>query len=198
MLLVGDLVLDSERLTLPHPEVRSRRFVLVPLLELDPGLALPDGTALASPRALPPGQRVERVASLAGRGIIAACCSRSTSATPRPMSAPSTATELVEHWRFSTDREATGDELAMMIHDLLALRGIGFDAIDGEAVSSVVPQLVSEYRHMFARYLERDALIVGPGTKTGMPILRRQPARGGRRPAGERGRGLRPLPATRA
>ena len=62
-----------------------------------------------------------------------------------------------------------------MIHDLLALRGIGFDQIDGEAVSSVVPRLVSEYRHMFERYLEREALIVGPGTKTGMPILLENP-----------------------
>jgi type III pantothenate kinase len=53
---------------------------------------------------------------------------------------------------------------------LLGLRGIGLDAIDGEVVSSVVPQLSSEYRGMFARYLDRDALIVGPGTKTGMPI----------------------------
>ena len=78
--------------------------------------------------------------------------------------------QLVEHWRFSTDRAATADELAMVIHDLLGLRGIPMDAIDGEAVSSVVPQLVSEYRGMFARYLDRDALIVGPGTKTGMPI----------------------------
>jgi 2-amino-4-hydroxy-6-hydroxymethyldihydropteridine diphosphokinase len=37
----------SERLTLPHPEVRSRRFVLVPLLELDAELTLPDGMRLA-------------------------------------------------------------------------------------------------------------------------------------------------------
>ena len=78
--------------------------------------------------------------------------------------------DLVEHWRFSTDRAATADELAMVVHDLLGLRGIEMNAIDGEAVSSVVPQLVSEYRGMFARYLDRDALIVGPGTKTGMPI----------------------------
>jgi type III pantothenate kinase len=83
--------------------------------------------------------------------------------------------ELVEHWRFSTDRNATGDELATVIHALLALRGIGFDRIDGEAVSSVVPNLVSEYRHMFERYLDREALIVGPGTKTGMPIRLENP-----------------------
>jgi type III pantothenate kinase len=83
--------------------------------------------------------------------------------------------ELVEHWRFSTDRQSTGDELAVVMHNLLSLRGIGFDQIDGEAVSSVVPQLVSEYRHMFERYLEREALIVGPGTKTGMPIRLENP-----------------------
>jgi len=83
--------------------------------------------------------------------------------------------ELVEHWRFSTDRQSTGDELAVVIHNLLALRGIGFEQIDGEVISSVVPRLVSEYRHMFERYLDREALILGPGTKTGMPILLENP-----------------------
>jgi 2-amino-4-hydroxy-6-hydroxymethyldihydropteridine diphosphokinase len=47
VLLLGDLEYSSERLTLPHREVRSRRFVVEPLLELDPELALPDGTRLA-------------------------------------------------------------------------------------------------------------------------------------------------------
>ncbi len=61
LLLLGDLELSTERLTLPHPEVTSRRFVLAPLLELDPDLALPDGTRLADAHAaLDPGQRVER------------------------------------------------------------------------------------------------------------------------------------------
>ena len=83
--------------------------------------------------------------------------------------------ELVEHWRFSTDRQSTGDELAAMLHNLLGLRDIGFEEIHGEAVSSVVPRLVSEYRHMFERYLKREALIVGPGTRTGMPILLENP-----------------------
>jgi type III pantothenate kinase len=79
--------------------------------------------------------------------------------------------ELVEHWRFSTDREATGDELAATINGLLGLNGISLSDIDAEVVSSVVPQLVPEYRRLFERYLERQALIVGPGTRTGMPIL---------------------------
>ena len=46
VLLLGDLEHSSERLTLPHAEVATRRFVLEPLLELDPGLRLPDGTPL--------------------------------------------------------------------------------------------------------------------------------------------------------
>ena len=65
LLLLGDLELQADRLTLPHPEVTSRRFVLAPLLELDPQLTLPDGTRLAETLArLGPGQRAERLGSL--------------------------------------------------------------------------------------------------------------------------------------
>jgi 2-amino-4-hydroxy-6-hydroxymethyldihydropteridine diphosphokinase len=59
LLLLGDREHESDRLRLPHPEVRSRRFVLEPLLELDPDLELPDGTALATALAALGGQRVE-------------------------------------------------------------------------------------------------------------------------------------------
>jgi 2-amino-4-hydroxy-6-hydroxymethyldihydropteridine diphosphokinase len=59
VLLLGDTAHRSERLVLPHPEVTSRRFVLVPLLELDPELRLPDGVALRDAlAALPPRQDV--------------------------------------------------------------------------------------------------------------------------------------------
>lgn len=62
VLLLDECEYVSPRLALPHPEVRSRRFVLVPLLELDPGLALPDGTRLADALAeLGDGQAVRRV-----------------------------------------------------------------------------------------------------------------------------------------
>jgi 2-amino-4-hydroxy-6-hydroxymethyldihydropteridine diphosphokinase len=47
LLLLGDASHASERLELPHREVTSRRFVLVPLLELDADLRAPDGAALA-------------------------------------------------------------------------------------------------------------------------------------------------------
>jgi 2-amino-4-hydroxy-6-hydroxymethyldihydropteridine diphosphokinase len=62
LLLLGDLELSTSRLTLPHPEVTSRRFVLVPLLELDPDLVLPDGTRLERALAsLGGGQGVQRL-----------------------------------------------------------------------------------------------------------------------------------------
>jgi len=65
LLLLGDLEYESERLTLPHPQVTSRRFVLVPLLELDPSLSLPDGTSLQDALALlGDGERVERAGSI--------------------------------------------------------------------------------------------------------------------------------------
>ncbi len=47
VLLLGDLRYESEQLSLPHDQVTSRRFVLVPLLELDPELSLPGGQRLA-------------------------------------------------------------------------------------------------------------------------------------------------------
>ena len=64
LLLAGNLAHRSERLTVPHPELASRRFVLEPLLELDPSLTLPDGTALAPLLDRVGHQRVERVAPL--------------------------------------------------------------------------------------------------------------------------------------
>jgi 2-amino-4-hydroxy-6-hydroxymethyldihydropteridine diphosphokinase len=62
VLLLGECELVSERLTLPHPEVTSRRFVLEPLLELEPGLALPGGVSLAQRLPQVADQRVTRLA----------------------------------------------------------------------------------------------------------------------------------------
>jgi 2-amino-4-hydroxy-6-hydroxymethyldihydropteridine diphosphokinase len=70
LLLLGDVEHRSERLTLPHEQAAVRRFVLVPLLELDPGLALPDGTRLADRLAELPVDEGVRFAGppLSGRG----------------------------------------------------------------------------------------------------------------------------------
>jgi 2-amino-4-hydroxy-6-hydroxymethyldihydropteridine diphosphokinase len=61
LLLLDDRTYRSERLTLPHPEVRSRRFVLAPLLELDPELRLPGGEQLSDALDRLEGQAVRQV-----------------------------------------------------------------------------------------------------------------------------------------
>jgi 2-amino-4-hydroxy-6-hydroxymethyldihydropteridine diphosphokinase len=47
ILLLGELELRHQRMTLPHAQVLTRRFVLIPALELDFELRVPDGRALA-------------------------------------------------------------------------------------------------------------------------------------------------------
>lgn len=60
LLILGEIEISTERLTLPHREASSRRFVLIPLLELDPDLTLPDGTRLADAlEALGTAERVD-------------------------------------------------------------------------------------------------------------------------------------------
>jgi 2-amino-4-hydroxy-6-hydroxymethyldihydropteridine diphosphokinase len=54
LLLLGDQEHESPRLRLPHAQVLERRFVLIPLLELDMDLAVPDGRRLADALAVLP------------------------------------------------------------------------------------------------------------------------------------------------
>ena len=78
--------------------------------------------------------------------------------------------EIVEHWRFATERGSTSDELGAALRSLLELRGLGFADITATVVSSTVPELAPEWAAMARRYLDHEALVVGPGVKTGMPI----------------------------
>jgi 2-amino-4-hydroxy-6-hydroxymethyldihydropteridine diphosphokinase len=65
VLMLAGMTYHSATLMVPHPTIAERRFVLVPLLELDPELTLPDGTRLADALdALGPGQAVVRVGEL--------------------------------------------------------------------------------------------------------------------------------------
>ncbi len=78
--------------------------------------------------------------------------------------------ELSQHWRFQTRSGQTGDELAAQIATLFSLCDLEFADVDAVCVSSVVPPLGSQYEQMAQRYLGVDALTIGPGVKTGMPI----------------------------
>jgi 2-amino-4-hydroxy-6-hydroxymethyldihydropteridine diphosphokinase len=61
LLLLGDQVLSTPTLTLPHPRLHQRAFVLQPLLELDPALAAPGLGPLAAWLPATAAQRIERL-----------------------------------------------------------------------------------------------------------------------------------------
>ena len=79
--------------------------------------------------------------------------------------------ELARDWRLTTAPNATADELAATISDLLSLEGLSFGSVDGAIVSTVVPQLGPEYEELTERHTGKRCLLVGPNLKTGMPIL---------------------------
>jgi type III pantothenate kinase len=82
---------------------------------------------------------------------------------------------LEQHWRLATESHATGDQLAAVYQSLLALAGRQLRDIDQMIISSVVPSLTGCYQQLAQRYLGTRALIVGPGIKTGLPILINNP-----------------------
>src|SRR5262245_59855688 len=78
---------------------------------------------------------------------------------------------LVSHWRLATDAHRTADEYGVWIRQVLQWAGIAPDAIKAVAVSSVVPPMQLSLEQMSKRYFSVAPLFVGPGVKTGMPIL---------------------------
>jgi type III pantothenate kinase len=79
--------------------------------------------------------------------------------------------ELRVHWRLSTRRDGTGDEYGILIKNLLDLAGLALERISAVIIASVVPPLQSSLEEMAHRYFGIAPLVVGPGIKTGMPIL---------------------------
>jgi type III pantothenate kinase len=78
--------------------------------------------------------------------------------------------ELVEHWRYATNRFATADELAVVLSNLLRLRDLTLADVDAAIVSAVVPTLAHEFEQVIERYLGGRGALVGPRLRTGMPI----------------------------
>jgi type III pantothenate kinase len=75
---------------------------------------------------------------------------------------------LFESYRIKTDPRVTADELALMFRGLLQAH----PEPDGVAVCSTVPAVLNELRLMFDRYfVDVPAVVVGPGVRTGVPLL---------------------------
>jgi type III pantothenate kinase len=83
--------------------------------------------------------------------------------------------KLRTHWRIASDKTRTVDEYAVLIHNLCTLSGLSFSSFQAVAISSVVPPLLQTFEEFSARYLSLAPLVVGPGVRTGMPILMDNP-----------------------
>lgn len=82
---------------------------------------------------------------------------------------------LTHDWRLSTNRSATVDEYGVLISNLFQLAGVRADQIEGVILSCVVPPIMNTLEQLFHKYVGKEALIVGPGIKTGLNIRYENP-----------------------
>jgi len=79
--------------------------------------------------------------------------------------------KLLAHWYLETRARRTADESGALVRQLFAGSGIDAGHVSAVIVSSVVPPLQSTLEKMSETYFKTAPVFVGPGVKTGMPIL---------------------------
>ena len=77
---------------------------------------------------------------------------------------------LGSRWRMATAGDRTGDEYGLQLLGFFQNGGISRDDIAAVAIASVVPPLTSVFVQICRDYLQREALVVDAGVKTGVPI----------------------------
>ena len=83
--------------------------------------------------------------------------------------------KLIDTFSFANDRKMTGDEIRLMIKLILSDKGIDLSDIEDIIISSVVPDLISQYEKASASIIKKAPIIVGPGVKTGLNIKYESP-----------------------
>jgi type III pantothenate kinase len=83
--------------------------------------------------------------------------------------------KLRHHWRIETSHTRTSDEYGILLRQLFAAAGLDPAKVDAVAISSVVPPLAFTLDGMCVRYFGVKPMFIGPGVKTGMPILYENP-----------------------
>lgn len=82
---------------------------------------------------------------------------------------------LKTHWRIATRKRSTADEYGIVLKDLFRVAGLDEGEISGAAMSCVVPSLEGVLKLALTSYFGITPVVVGPGTKTGMPIRTENP-----------------------
>lgn len=78
---------------------------------------------------------------------------------------------LLADWRLETRKHSTADEYGILIKDLFHLSPLAMEEVKGISISCVVPPLSPVLERMSQKYFGIKPLMIGPGIKTGMPIL---------------------------
>ena len=84
--------------------------------------------------------------------------------------------KLLTHWRIRTEWNRTADEYWVLIKEFILLNNVETETIDDIIIACVVPPLVPILQGMAKKYFACEPLIVGPGVKTGISILYRNPS----------------------
>ena len=79
--------------------------------------------------------------------------------------------ELTNHWRVSSSGGKTADEYGMILDGLFRHCGLQMVDVTAIIISSVVPTIIVPLQRMAQRYFNREPLIVGPDTDTGLKLL---------------------------
>jgi type III pantothenate kinase len=82
---------------------------------------------------------------------------------------------LRAHFRLDTRASRTADEYAALLVPLLGLEGLALGAITAVIISSVVPPALFPLEKLARDRLGREPLVVGPGIRTGVPVLSDNP-----------------------
>lgn len=82
---------------------------------------------------------------------------------------------LLHQFRVETGRGRTSDEYTVVLRQLLAMAGVAEGVVDAVILASVVPALTEPMMELARRGFARDAVVVGPGLRTGMSILYENP-----------------------
>ena len=82
---------------------------------------------------------------------------------------------LVHQFRVESSRGRTADEYAVILRQLIEMRDVEADDVKAAIVASVVPALTEPMLELVRRAFGLEALVVGPGIRTGMAILYENP-----------------------
>ncbi len=77
---------------------------------------------------------------------------------------------LLRSWRMETNQRKSADEYGMLLNQLFSYDGLDIRGVNDVIISTVVPSMIYTLQHLSQKYFNRQAIVVGPGIKTGLIV----------------------------